>query len=210
MVKLSCRLQAAADLVRDGARLADVGCDHGYVPVSLVLSGKIPAAVASDINEGPLQSCANLVREYALEDNIRCVLSDGLQEVNSEDVDDILIAGMGGEMIAKILSACPWAKEKHLVLNAMTHTELAREWLFENGFAIQNDIIVKEGRHYYSVLDAVYTGENTAYAAADCYLGNINDFTHKEYFVHLLNYLRNKQKSGEDLSGIITAIEEKL
>lgn len=209
-IKLSPRLSAAAGLVREGARLCDVGCDHGYVPVSLVLDGKIKSAVACDINEGPLASCKSLVRAYELEDKITCVLSDGLQNVGGSDVDDILLAGMGGELISDILSRCTWAKDKHIIINAMTHPELARKWLFDNGFEIQNDIIVPDGRHHYSVLDAVYTGKFKDYTEADLFLGNISDFSDKEFFIHLINYLRNKQKGGYDYAEIITLIEEKL
>ena len=209
-VKLSPRLNAAAGLVREGARLCDVGCDHGYVPVSLVLSGRIPSAVACDINEGPLASCQGLVASYDLEDKIKCVLSDGLRQIDGDRIDDILLAGMGGELIADILERCPYAKEKHIITNAMTHPEIARKWMFEHGFEIQHDIIVPDGRHHYSIFDAVYTGEYCEYTEADCFLGNIKDFSDKEFFIHLLHYLRNKQKGGYDFADIISKIEEKL
>ena len=209
-VRLSARLSACASLVNDCARLCDVGCDHGYVPVALVLSGKIKSAVACDINEGPLASCKRLVDDYDLGDSINCVLSDGLQNVSGEDIDDILLAGMGGELISDILERCPYAKEKHIIINAMTHPELSRKWLYDNGFKIINDLIVPDGRHHYSVLDAVYTGEIMAYTEADCFLGEISDFSDREYFVHLLNYLRNKQKGGTDYSEIIKLIEDRI
>ena len=196
--------------MREGVRLCDVGCDHGYVPVSLVLDGRITSAVACDINEGPLASCQSLVRDYDLQDKITCVLSDGLQNVDGAEVDDILLAGMGGELIADILGRCDYARDKHIIINAMTHPELARKWLFDNGFAIQHDLVLPDGRHHYSVLDAVYTGEYHDYTEADCFLGNITDFSDKEYFIHLLNYLRNKQKGGYDYGEIIALIEEKL
>ena len=209
-IKLTPRLAACAGLVREGTRLADVGCDHGYVPVSLVLDGRITSAVASDINEGPLESCRRLVRGYKLEDKIKCVLSDGLKNVNGDDVDDILLAGMGGELIADILGNCPYAKDKHIIINAMTHPEISRRWLYENGFEIRNDIIVPEGKHHYSVLDAVYTGCLTKPDDVRCFLGEISDFSDKEYFLHLLNYLHNKQKGGSDCTAVIAEIEKRL
>lgn len=209
-VKLSPRLEACASLVNDGARLCDVGCDHGYVPVSLVLSGKIKSAVACDINEAPLASCERLVRMYKLTDKIKCVLSDGLKNVDGSEIDDILLAGMGGELISQILSECCYAGEKHIIINAMTHPELARKWLFENGYKIQNDLIIPDGRHHYSVFDAVYTGEFADFTEADCFLGEISDFSDREYFVHLLNYLKNKQKGGADYSKVIRLIEDKI
>ena len=213
MIKLSKRLNAAAEMVRQGARLADIGCDHGFVPVCLVESGKIEYAFASDINEGPLASCRRLVKENKLEDKIICVLSNGLENIRLEEVDDILIAGMGGELIAEILSSCNInnLKEKHLILNPMTHPEIARQFLFDNGFEIQNDIIVKDKKHYYSIFDCFYTGNMIPYSKTDLFLGKTEiNKENKGYFLHLLNYLKNKQKSGEDFSTVISAIEERL
>ena len=213
MIKLSERLQAAADMVRKDAVLADVGCDHGFVPVYLVQSAKIKSAVASDINEGPLASCERLVKENNLEDKISCVLSNGLENINLDEVDDILIAGMGGQLIAEILSKADInkLKEKHLILNPMTHPEDARRFLFENGFEIDKDIILKDKKHYYNVFDAYYTGNKKDYSKTELFLGNIKSFDEgRGYFLHLLNYLENKQKSGEDFSQVLTAIWEKL
>jgi tRNA (adenine22-N1)-methyltransferase len=175
MIKLSKRLQALADMVNEGATLADIGCDHGYVPVYLIQSGKIQYAFASDINEGPLASCRALVEENALEDKITCVLSNGLEKIRLDEVDDILIAGMGGELIAEILGKADIEKlkTKHLILNPMTHPEHARRFLFENGFEIQSDIVVKDGKHYYSIMDAVGCSSVISYELSDLYLGKI-------------------------------------
>ncbi len=210
MQKLTNRLQACANLVKDGARLADIGCDHGYVPVYLCETGKIKSAVASDVNEGPLNSCKSLVNFSGLNDKIKCVLSNGLQKIDKNEIDDILIAGMGGELIATILGACDYVKEKHIILNPMTHPELARKWLYDNGFEIINDIIVSDSRHHYSVFDAEYSGTFREYTQTDCFLGKINDYSDKEYFVHLLNYLKNKQKSGADYGAVIQEIETRI
>lgn len=208
MIKISDRLCTCSSMVRQGKRLCDVGTDHGYVPVYCVQKGIIPSAIACDINEGPLSSCKALVKEYSLSDKIKCVLSDGLEKINGDEVDDILLAGMGGELITDILSRCPYVKEKHLIMNPMTHPEVLREWLYSNGFQINNDVIVPDGRHHYNVFDAVYTGAVGNKTETDYYLGNIRDFSDKEYFLHLLNYLKNKQKGGEDKSLIIKRIEE--
>ncbi|MBR4241840.1 MAG: SAM-dependent methyltransferase [Eubacterium sp.] len=213
MIKLSKRLKEAANMVRQGSVLADIGCDHGYVPVWLVQSGKIKSAVASDINEGPLNSCINLVKENNLEDKIKCVLSDGLENINLDEVDDILIAGMGGELIAEILRNADAEKlrKKHIILNPMTHPEIARKFLFENGFEIKNEIVVKDGRHYYAIMDAIKTGAAIPYKETDLFIGKIEtDNESRGYFEHLLNYLNNKQKGGADFSEVIAAIEEKI
>ena len=200
-------------MVRQGSVLADIGCDHGFVPVYLIQSGKIKYAIASDINEGPLASCERLVKENNLENKITCVLSNGLDKINLDEIDDILIAGMGGELIAEILGNADSEKlsKKHLILNPMTHPEHARRFLFENGFEIQNEIVVKDGKHYYAIADAVNIGAAIPYTRADLYLGKIEvNGESKGYFEHLRNYLKNKQKSGEDFSDVIAAIEEKI
>jgi tRNA (adenine22-N1)-methyltransferase len=114
---------------------------------------------------------------------------------------------MGGELIADILSRQN-LKDKHIILNPMTHPEISRKFLYDNGFDIDNDLIINDGKHYYSVFDDHYCGEISVKSDMDYYLGNIKDFSNKEYFEHLLNYLRNKQKSGEDYSSVIKAVEE--
>lgn len=208
MQELSNRLSAVAALVKQDAAIADIGTDHGFVPVYLAQRGVIKSAVAADINEGPLASCKELVMANGLESIIKLRLTDGLKDISSDEYDTVIIAGMGGELIARILSQCPYIKEKHLILQPMTHPELARKFLYDEGFEIDNDIIVNDGSHNYCVLDAHYTGNTAAKSRIDYYLGNIKDFSNKDYFRHLLNYFYNKSKSGEDYADIISALEE--
>lgn len=208
MMKISDRLRMCSSMVRQGKRLCDVGTDHGYVPVYLVKNGIIPSAVACDINEGPLASCKALVDRHSLSDKIKCVLSNGLDNIENDEIDDILLAGMGGELITDILSRFEYVREKHLIMNPMTHPEVLRKWLYSNGFMINQDVIVPDGRHHYNVFDAVYTGSVEDKTQVDYYLGNISDFSDREYFLHLLNYLKNKQRGGEDNTSIIKRIEE--
>lgn len=210
MAGLSKRLDAVASLVRPGSVIADIGTDHGYIPVFLSKASVIKGAVASDIHEGPLSSCKALIEQEGLQDRIQVRLSDGLDRLKPEEYDTVIIAGMGGELIARILSRCGCLRDKHIILNPMTHPEFARKFLFDNGYGIKNDFIVRDGRHYYSVFDAEYDGSQTVRDRADYYLGNIRDFSDKEYFIHLLHYLKSKSKSGEDYSDVIRAVEEKL
>lgn len=210
MQSLSERLSAVAFLVKKGSIVADIGTDHGYIPVYLVKNNIAQRALASDVNKGPLSSCRSLVEEENLDDKIKVILSDGLDNIPSEEYDTLIIAGMGGELICTILSKAANLKDKHIIVNPMTHPELVREYLYSNGFEINNDLIVKESKHYYSVFDAIFTGNIQNKNKIDFYLGNIKDFAHKEYFVHLIHYLRNKEKSGEDFSDIIYALEEKI
>lgn len=212
MFELSLRLKAVADLVRKDSCLADIGCDHGFLPVYLVLNGRITSAVAADINEGPLNQCRALVNKYSLSEKIRCVLSDGLSNIEFSDRQDISVCGMGGELIANIIDNCPRCKRfgVHYIFNPMTHPEKLREYLCKNGYEIGSDFIVRDGNHSYSVFDAYYTDAKKEYPQSYYFLGNISDFSDKNYFNSLLNYLKNKQKSGFDYSEVIDLIEEKI
>lgn len=210
MQALSKRLSAVASLVKQGSAIADVGTDHGYIPVYLCKKGVILKAVACDINEGPLSSCQTLVSQEGLSDFIDVRLSDGLEKIGENEIDTVIIAGMGGELIARILSDCSYIKNKHLILNPMTHPEITRKFLYDNGFEINNDTIVEDSGHCYSVFDAVYTGVVVPKNRKDYFLGEIKDFSCKAYFVHLLNYLKNKEKSGENFADVISALEEKI
>lgn len=212
MFELSSRLKAVASLVRKGASLADIGCDHGYLPVYLVMNGIIENAVASDINDGPLKQCRRLVENYSLQDKINCVLLDGLSNIEYTDFQDVAICGMGGELIASILEQSSVSETcgVHYIFNPMTHPEKLREYLCKNGYEIGNDIVVRDGNHSYSVFDAYYTGVFGKYPQSYYFLGNISDFSDKNYFNSLLNYLRNKQKSGIDYSEVIKLIEAKI
>lgn len=212
MIKLSKRLAAAAKMVRPAKSFADIGCDHGYLPVYLVQNGIVESAFACDINEGPLSKCKEVAVEQGLEDKITCILAPGLEGLKKNDAKEIAICGMGGELIADIIMACPFSKSKdvHFVLNPMTRRHVLRRRLCENGFEIGNDIIVADGRHYYNVLEAWYTGNCIKHDESYYFLGNIRDFTNKGYFEHLLNFLENKQKGNADYAEVISAVKEKL
>ncbi len=212
MIDLSLRLKAVADLVRRDSYLADIGCDHGFLPVYLLQCGKIKGAVASDINKGPLERCRALVEQYDLSAQIQCVLSDGLSKIRFSELQDIAVCGMGGELIASILEQCPYSKTPgvHYIFNPMTHPEKLRAYLCNNGYEIGSDLIVRDGNHAYSVLDAYYTGAKKDYPPAYYFLGNIRDFSDKNYFRSLLHYLKNKQKGGADYTQVIQEIEARL
>ena len=161
VLTLGARLEKCAEFVRPGTRVADIGTDHGYIPIALLQCGKTPFAVASDINPGPLESAKRNAIRYGVADRMRLVLSDGLHGVESSDADDIVIAGMGGELILRIIAETPWlcAPEKHLVLQPMTTAAQLRTGLLERGFAIEREEAVYDEKKIYSVLSVSYTGE---------------------------------------------------
>lgn len=159
MITLDKRLSAVATLVRQGSRLADIGTDHAYLPVHLMQAGVCPAAIASDIGAGPLEAARHTVTEYELTRGIALRLGDGLATVTADEVEDIAIAGMGGETIAAILEAAEWVKDARLrlILQPMTRAEDLRRWLLGNGFSVLEEHLVIDGRHLYPVLAAEYT-----------------------------------------------------
>ena len=175
MKNLSPRLEAVASLVRKGRRVADIGTDHAYLPVYLVQSGVADFCIAADLRKGPLENAKKAVEEAGLEENIILRLSDGLQKFEPDEVDEIVIAGMGGILIAQIIEAAPWLQKggKHLVLQPMSHPEILRKYLLDNGFCIIDERLVKEDKIYQIIL-AEYFGANSAYNQIELMLGKIN------------------------------------
>ncbi len=152
-LELSPRLRAVAALVPAGARLADIGTDHGYLPVSLMLSDAIASAVAADIRPGPLDHARRTAAEYHLTERMDFRLCDGLAGVAPDDCDTITIAGMGGETIVGILSAAPWTKQDHrLILQPQSTQDVLRSYLAGQGYRICSERVVREGDRWYPVL----------------------------------------------------------
>lgn len=175
---LGKRLGVCASMVREGVSLADVGTDHGYLPIWLSLQGKISRGIASDVRPGPL--CAaekNIVRFQA--NKITTRLSDGLAEIEPWEADDIVIAGMGGELIARIIRDAPWLKngDKHLILQPMTSFAELREFLAAEGFAILREEAVLEDRRAYSAILAVYEPEKVHRFPGFAHIGGIDAST---------------------------------
>lgn len=151
---LSPRLAALAALVPTGTRLADVGTDHAYLPTWLLLAGKIQGAIASDVNQGPLDRGRETARTYGVEERIVFRRCDGLTGLAAGEADTVVIAGMGGDLIARILAQAPWTREVTLLLQPMSSQEDLRQWLEENGYAITGEQVVREGEKFYQLLTA--------------------------------------------------------
>lgn len=172
---LDSRLRLVADLVREGSRVADIGTDHAFLPVALVAEGRCPSAIASDVRRGPVENARRTVEQAELTAAVSVRLGDGLHTVRPDEVDDIVIAGMGGETIAAILEAAPWVKDTRyrLILQPMTRAEKLRAYLFTHGFEILSERVTRVGRHWYTVIHAAFTGEVTAADAVRCHIGRI-------------------------------------
>ncbi|MBQ9860310.1 MAG: SAM-dependent methyltransferase [Clostridia bacterium] len=190
MITLDKRLSAVAALVRAGSRVADIGTDHAYLPVYLVERGIVPSAIASDIGAGPLEAARRTVVGAALTDRIVCRLGDGLSTVMPDEVEDIAVAGMGGETIVAILDSAPWVRDTRLrlILQPMTHAEDLRRWLLENGFTIREEHLIQDKRHLYPVIAAEYTATPTEDELA-CYAGFFAAEEGRPYRQHMAEHL---------------------
>lgn len=211
---LDNRLSMCASFVRENVKLVDIGTDHAYLPVWLVLNNKIKSALACDINEGPLSSGMETVNRYELGEKITLRLSDGLQNVRKCEADDIVIAGMGGELITKILSQCDWAKSegKHFILQPMTKCEVLIKWLCENGFEIlEQDACECDNKHY-TVMLVSYTGKCFSPDESFCYIGRLDpkNKSAKEYLMHVLSHLTKRSRGDKSLLPIIEKINGEL
>ena len=138
-------------MVTDGNRLADIGTDHGYIPIYLCQTGKIPSALAMDIGKGPLQQAQTHIAEHGLSEQIKTRLSDGMAALQFGEADTILIAGMGGGLVMKILSegAEKLTGKEELILQPQSEIALVREFLRVRNFQILNeDMILEDGKYY--------------------------------------------------------------
>ena len=186
---IGARLASAVPFVTQGARVADIGTDHAYLPIYLVEKGIASAAIACDVNRGPLDSAVANIREAGLSDQIETLLADGLHGVENFAPTDVLIFGMGGELIVRILSEAPWIRrgDVNLILQPMSRAATLRRWLVENGFAITDEAISLEDRYYQTVV-ARYCGEKTAYTACECQVGRRNIESRPPLFEGLLRH----------------------
>ena len=153
-LQLQPRLQLLADLVPQDARLADIGTDHGYLPVYLIQQGRITSAIAADVGQEPLQHAIRTAAEYGVS-GIDFRLCDGLVGVSPQETDTIVIAGMGGQTIIHILEAAPWAKvpeQYKLLLQPMTKAGLLRHWLVDQGYRFLEERLVWDKDFLYPVM----------------------------------------------------------
>lgn len=154
-LELSPRLRLLAGWVRPGARIADVGTDHAYLPVWLTLQGRVASAIASDLREGPLARARETGKAFGAA-GIDFRLCDGLSGIRPEEADTIVIAGMGGENIAAILSAAPWTADgaHTLLLQPQTRAEDLRRFLSEHGCRIVREALVRDRGILYPCIEA--------------------------------------------------------
>lgn len=173
-LNLTPRLQAIADRVPQGARFADIGTDHGHLPLWLLREGKLQTAIACDLREGPLDHARENAKFHGLCDGVSFRLAAGLDAVRAEECDTISIAGMGGETIAGILQDAPWTMQgaHTLLLQPMTMLPQLRQWLWAHGYVISEETVCQEGKRFYVILTAQGGGEAQKLPLAACYVSD--------------------------------------
>ena len=166
---LSPRLLRCAELVHPGDRVADVGCDHGYLGIYLLQSGKASFVYAGDVNEGPLQSAVANSEKYGVKDQISFYHSDGVRNF-PRDFNTMVCAGMGADTMVSILEAAPWLKSTayRLILQCQSKTPYLRKYLSQNGWVIPQEIVVRDGRFLYTVMEVCYE-PGTVLTPGECY-----------------------------------------
>lgn len=212
--KISKRLHAAASLAKEGARIADVGTDHAYLPIYLYATGRVSGGVVSDINRGPVERARANLCDYDCESAFVALQTDGLSGIEKYAPEDIFILGMGGELIARIINDAPWVRREgvRLILQPMTHPELLREYLSREGFEISRELLVSEDKIYH-IICAEYSGEPTKLDHFEALFGKGNLNAPSEELYALLRRTReiySQRIAGKMLSGADSDYENEI
>ena len=167
---ISARLLACANYVNQHDRIADVGCDHGYLSIHLLTGGIARSAIASDVNEQPLLSAVRNAEKYGVRDRMEFYLSDGVGSI-PRDFDTMVCAGMGADTMISILDAAPWLKDARyrLILQCQSRRPALRRRLSDEGYLIRREDLVRDGKFIYTVMEVVYA-PGTVLTPSQCYL----------------------------------------
>ena len=210
---LDKRLLSCADYVRAGAVFADIGTDHGYLPIFLLKSGKIERAVLSDVNEGPLASARANAESEGLLGACEFILTDGAAALDGRGITDYAICGMGGILISRIIDAAPHLKREgtRLILQPMTKQAHLRAYLSRSGFEVLSESYSYDDGKYYVTLLAEYTGKSLELDTETAELGR--DLPHEHDRVEYLGYLSAKERAlsraeeGKRAGGVDTSYD---
>lgn len=157
---ISKRLLCCASMVQPGSRVADIGTDHGYLGIYLLQTGAARHVIACDLRKDPLENARRNAKLFGVDGEMELRLSDGLEKILPDEVDTVVMAGMGGDLIQRILSQCPWRKREGLqfILQPQSAGNVLRRWLCEDGFEIRREEPVQDGHFLYTVM-AIRQGE---------------------------------------------------
>ncbi|MDX5726740.1 class I SAM-dependent methyltransferase [Clostridioides difficile] len=205
-MKLTDRLLKIASLVSDGKKIADIGTDHGYIPVYLLKEGKVPFAVLADVNKGPLDNAHKEVIQNNLLDKVDLRLGSGIEILEIGEVEEVIIAGMGGILISELLEAKKEVAHnvEKLILQPMQAQEELRYYLLNNGYEILEEVLVREDFRIYEIIVAKYTGKNTIIEDEIYYEVGIKLLENKDYLFN--DFIEKKIKT---YSSIVNKLEGK-
>ncbi len=213
---LDDRLMLIASMVRDGAVPLDVGTDHAYVPIYLIKNNICKRAVASDVNNKPLTKACENAQRFGVFDKISFCLANGISEVHPEQygVTDIIIAGMGGELIAEIIEKSDYTRIPgvRLILQPMSTVQELRGYLAEMGYATIEEKLCCAGDKYYTCIVAEYDGVRREVPPVRLVIGNIDEDKTNPYVNGFLDKTALKMKKrieGRRQGGLTTTIEER-
>lgn len=187
------RLKLISEYIENGKGIVDVGTDHGYLPVFLAENGYGGNIIASDINADPLSKAVKNAASAGVSDRISFLLCDGLHKCPPDKVDTIVIAGMGGDMILKIIEETEWcmSPKYKLILQPMSKCEILRYWLVYNGFEISNELLVEENGTIYQIMIVTFGGY-TALNDAELYTGKYELAENKNLYCKQFNAVFNR------------------
>ena len=222
---LSNRLLACCSFVHPGDRVADVGCDHGYLGIHLLQNHIAGSVIASDVNEGPLQSARMNAAKFGVQEKMTFHLSNGVQNI-PRDFDCMVCAGMGADTMISILDAAPWLKDPkyRLILQCQSKRPELRQWLYDAGYRIRRETLAKDGKFVYSIMEVTY-GPGEGLTPAQTYITpQLLEDTHPllpEYYERVVHGVRltvdGMKRSGDDLLSLyetilsdLEALEEKI
>jgi tRNA (adenine22-N1)-methyltransferase len=215
MTRLDRRLAAAAAFAVPGRRFADIGTDHAFLPIWLCENEVSPGGVASDINEGPVRRASANIAAAGLSDRIAVFRTDGLSGIERFSPQDIFILGMGGELIAGIVSSSRLAADPdvRLILQPMTKAAELRAALDALGFRIDGETVVRDGRRLYQVILACYDGVVRTSSPLELELGRLNMASRGEDVILLAERLKRqfgKRRAGLLKAGLDCSREEEM
>ena len=170
-IPLSPRLLACAKHISGGIRVADIGCDHGYLGIHLLTTGAASYVIAADINEGPLECAMRNAEKYGVSHRMDFYLSDGAQHIPGT-YDAMICAGMGADTIIHILENAKFPQRKtiKLILQCQSKTPMLRRYLADHGWYIAWEEILRDGKFLYTVMRVLYRPERSALTDGQCYI----------------------------------------
>lgn len=206
MTALDNRLKTAAELCREGRIAADVGCDHALLACFLA-QHKSRLVIASDVRDGPLEAARRTVAEQGVT-NVKVIKSDGLKEIDY--ADDVIICGMGGELIAEIIGGCRFLSgDTRFILQPMTKPDFLRRWLYENGFEIIKEHVAFDGERVYSIMLVSFTGERREIDEIFALTGKITDSSYLRKIADKLLKNAAGMSASENFTEQAAALREK-